>query len=337
MKLNNLQILRGIAALMVCCFHFKESFNIAPNSFGDLLFSKGSIGVSIFFVISGFIMAFTTQNINFEKGKTTDLMFTFLKKRIIRIVPLYFLLTFAWIILGNSFSVYFSGDGFTRLWHTLLFLPQYKESPILYLGWSLNFEMFFYVIFAISLLFKKYRWHFIFFFFIISSIFGYLVAIENPILSMMTSGLNLFFIIGIAFSFLIQKIALTRNISILISTVGILLFSIFLLGKAPPQELIRIVIVSLFVFSFLLFDFKLQVKANRFLVILGDISFSLYLSHPFVGVLFRHFKLEGSINYIYFPFKIAVVIAVAYLLYILIEKNATKYLKSILIKKEIKP
>jgi peptidoglycan/LPS O-acetylase OafA/YrhL len=317
-------------------FYFRESFNIAPNSFGNLLFSKGSIGVSVFFVISGFIMAFTTENINFEKEKTIDLMISFLKKRIIRILPLYFLLTFAWMVLGNTFGTYFSGDGLKRLWHTLLFLPQYKESPILYLGWSLNFEMFFYIVFAISLLFKKYRWHFIFFFFISSSTFGYLVAIENPILSMMTSGLNLFFIIGIAFSFLMQKIKLTRITSILISAVGLLLFTFFLLGKAPPQELIRIVIVSLFVFSFLLFYFKLQVKANRFLVILGDISFSLYLSHPFVEVFFRHFKVEGNINYVYFLFKIAVVIAVAYLLYILIEKNVTKYLKSILIKKENK-
>ena len=69
MRLNNLQILRGISALLVCCFHFREEINFEYLKLGDILFSRGSIGVPIFFVISGFIMTFTTKKINFQAGK----------------------------------------------------------------------------------------------------------------------------------------------------------------------------------------------------------------------------------------------------------------------------
>ena len=166
MKLKNIQFLRGISALLVCCFHFKNNLNSNDFNWGDLLFNKGSIGVPIFFVISGFIMVYTSKNINLNHSKI-HLIVDFLIKRVIRIVPLYYLLTFAWIFLGGSLLAYFQGDLVNRLWRSLLFLPQ-KEFPILYLGWSLNYEMFFYFIFALSFFFTTKRYYFIILFMIIS-------------------------------------------------------------------------------------------------------------------------------------------------------------------------
>ncbi|KFF75074.1 hypothetical protein HX13_07475 [Chryseobacterium sp. P1-3] len=131
-----------------------------------MLFRRGSIGVSVFFVISGFIMAYTTRKKDFSINTSKEITL-FYKRRLIRIVPLYFLLSFSWMVMGQSLMTYFHGDGLQRLIHSILFLPQKDIFPVLYLGWSLNYEMFFYLIFGISLLFlfkKVYFHHQLFYF-----------------------------------------------------------------------------------------------------------------------------------------------------------------------------
>jgi peptidoglycan/LPS O-acetylase OafA/YrhL len=75
-KLNNLQVLRAFAAVSVALYH---TFYILP---GMQIF--GSFGVDVFFVISGYIMARILH-------KSPDF---FLRRRIIRIVPPYWLFTF---------------------------------------------------------------------------------------------------------------------------------------------------------------------------------------------------------------------------------------------------
>ncbi|EPC6795507.1 acyltransferase family protein, partial [Escherichia coli H30] len=59
-ELKSIQILRGLAALMVVLYHFRTVLNYDNVRMGDYLFGKGFIGVDLFFVISGFIMAYTT-------------------------------------------------------------------------------------------------------------------------------------------------------------------------------------------------------------------------------------------------------------------------------------
>ena len=326
MKLNNLQILRGISALLVCCFHFSGGLNFENFKLGELLFSKGSIGVPIFFVISGFIMAYTTRKLNIDKQNQFSTTLSFLKKRIIRIVPLYYILTFAWMTLGGSFLLYFVDP--TRLIYSLAFLQHSSFPPILYLGWSLNFEMFFYAVFGVSLFFRKKRYAFVIAFFILSYIIGKYVPIENPFLIMVTSTLNLYFVVGILFAIILEKVKFSKKSAIIISGIGIIVFCLFFFKQLSfDSELLLLVIVSGFVFSFLLFDFVLKIKGNRFLVFLGDISYSLYLSHPFVDILLRRFKVEEAYLIPFFIFKILMVIAVAAFLYYFIEKKMTNYLK----------
>ncbi|MBV8324703.1 acyltransferase [Chryseobacterium sp.] len=326
MKLNNLQILRGISALLVCCFHFAGYINFPHLPLGDILFSKGSIGVNIFFVISGFIMAFTTRKKDFSINTSKEIAL-FFKRRIIRIVPLYFLLTLAWIILGRSLMTYMHGEGLNRLIHSFLFLPQKNTFPVLYLGWSLNYEMFFYLIFGISLLFFTKRYLFIIIFFIGTYLSGLLIPSDSSYLQMVTSPLNLYFVTGILFALLLNKVAISKKLAVLICITGIISFLLLLFNAIPSGTLITLLIVSLFVFSFLLFDYTFHFKGNRFLVFLGDISYSLYLSHPFVEILFRRFKVDGYLNIPYFILKLIMVVALAALLYHFVEKKITEFLK----------
>ena len=91
---SNLQILRAVAALIVVLYHIRgtaESYNYNPKII-SLLGNLGSSGVDIFFVISGFIMLHT----QFDNKQT---VLNFFKKRIIRIAPLYWLVTTVVILI----------------------------------------------------------------------------------------------------------------------------------------------------------------------------------------------------------------------------------------------
>ncbi|PTT20412.1 hypothetical protein DBR28_20795, partial [Chryseobacterium sp. HMWF028] len=315
MKLNNLQILRGISALLVCCFHFRETINLPGLNLGDLLFKKGSIGVPVFFIISGFIMAFTTQKINFSKDSFQQIIL-FYKRRVIRIVPLYYLLTFAAMIPGGSFLLYFYGSGLYELIHSLLFLPTRKEFPVLFLGWSLNFEMFFYLIFGLSLFFKEKRYYFIAGFFILTSILGSFIQFENPYLQMVTHSLNLYFVVGILFALLLNKYTIPKNWATIISIIGISSFILVLLSIIPiDNDWVKLAVISMFVFSFLTFDYIFHFKGNKFLIFLGDISYSLYLSHPFVEIVLKRFKVGVYLSIPFFLLKVILAIIVASILY----------------------
>lgn len=329
MKLNNIQILRGIAALLVCCFHSREDLNFENLPLGNFLFGKGSIGVPVFFVISGFIMTFTTKKIRFGSPlqNIKELSF-FYKKRIIRIIPLYYLLTFVWILLGGTWLFYIGGKGLSRLIHSLLFLPQKDFFPVLYLGWSLNYEMFFYFIFGISLLFREKRFFFIIVFFLSTNLLGIFFTNESAFFLMITNTLNLYFVMGILFALFMTKFYIPKKIALFISIAGIILFILMLFSLiSVNHELIMLFIVSLFVFSFLLFDFSLNPKGNRALIFLGDISYSLYLSHPFVEIILRKIKPEGWPNIPFFIFKILLSVGFAAVIYLYVEKKLSHYLK----------
>lgn len=121
----NLQILRALAAIGVVIYHI--DYRIVGNVHTDFL------GVATFFVLSGFIMCYISQ------GQSA---FTFLIHRFIRIVPLYWICTFARsAILGT--------DG-PALFRSLFFVPS-DTPPLLGVGWTLNFEIYFYAIFAAAL------------------------------------------------------------------------------------------------------------------------------------------------------------------------------------------
>ncbi|MGV8915152.1 MAG: acyltransferase family protein [Kaistella sp.] len=327
MKLHNLQILRGISALLVCCFHFRADLNFNAHHWGDTLFSKGSIGVPIFFVISGYIMVFSTRKIT--NDNLLHNVATFAKKRIIRIVPLYYLLTFAWIVLGGSVLYYLERNPSIRLLNSLLFLPQKDQFPVLFLGWSLNYEIFFYLIFAISFLFRKYRYVAVIVFFGVAMLIGWYFAPENAFLKMVTDFLNIYFIAGILLGLFLHKIRAGKNFLTVFSYFSILLFIFYFLNViSTSSQILAVIPVFLLVTAFLVFDLFLKMKANSFLKMLGDISYSIYLSHPFVEILFRRFPVDSAgLLILFFIIKLAVVILVSRILYELIEKRLTLYLK----------
>ena len=145
-----IQYLRGIAALMVVWHHSSSQIPALNRFFPG---SSGAHGVDLFFVISGFIMAVTTTG-----AGLTPLQF--LRRRVVRVVPLYWILTLAMVGLALVAPSLFRTLKVTAdtLVQSLLFIPHFSTSftdkawPLLVPGWTLNYEMYFYVILAVILL-----------------------------------------------------------------------------------------------------------------------------------------------------------------------------------------
>jgi exopolysaccharide production protein ExoZ len=149
---QSIQTLRAVAAVLVVfmhtLFHYDDNLQYlleagpAMSSFYQLK-SWGGSGVHIFFVISGFVMMMLHE----RKSSTA---WGFMIDRITRIVPLYWVATLAWIALqvctGNTSYTWW------QLAQSFLMLPPYERFVVLGVGWTLNYEMFFYVSFALLII-----------------------------------------------------------------------------------------------------------------------------------------------------------------------------------------
>ncbi len=151
--LNNLQTLRAFAALNVVLFHIIEIGSEHGFAVSSLEFLRGwgANGVDIFFVLSGFIMVYIS-----ELRPRSPL--SFLQNRAIRVVPMYWILTLtgvALILLAGDFR----GEPVSAepILASVLFMTRWTtmDFPILYVGWTLEWELLFYLIFGMCLLFKN--------------------------------------------------------------------------------------------------------------------------------------------------------------------------------------
>lgn len=144
------QILRSVAALSVCCVHFNAlSLMIEGRRNDPLVLYPLACGVDLFFVISGFVMVYSSEHL-FGAASGTGI---FLARRLARIVPLY------WVM--SAIGIYADSTPFDMqsLIKSYLFIPYVTSSGAMYplygVGWTLNFEMFFYVIFAGALSLRR--------------------------------------------------------------------------------------------------------------------------------------------------------------------------------------
>src|ERR1700677_130082 len=157
MKIHFLQALRAIAAWLVVVDHalVDVTGGDVRNPATAIAWMMGSIGVSVFFVISGFIMVHICWDDFGRRGAVAD----FLRRRIVRIVPLYWLATLAAFAFHKVSATHDANAGWPELMQSLLFVPYRNEDggwvPVLSQGWTLNYEMFFYAIVAVAVVFRR--------------------------------------------------------------------------------------------------------------------------------------------------------------------------------------
>jgi exopolysaccharide production protein ExoZ len=151
--LAGVQILRGLAALLVVVHHVMEESRAIPGgALHDGLIMFGASGVDVFFVISGFIMLYTVRDRFGAPGAAVD----FLQRRLVRILPIYWLCTLAVLALWATGMFYASKPvSVPILLKSLLLLPM--DDRLIQVGWTLVYEMYFYLIFAFGLIFLTRR------------------------------------------------------------------------------------------------------------------------------------------------------------------------------------
>lgn len=304
-KLAWIQSLRGIAVFLVVLTHARYGFLDTPTwPLAETLLRPGAFGVDLFFVISGFIMVHTTRRSDGSARYALD----FLIKRFARIWPLYAVATLAWLLATyGNLDFLANAQVLRNLALSLSFQPVDPNAPMYFgatlpLGWTLNFEMYFYLVFAAGLLLGRWRWLFLLAWVLLSVIalpaftrsltfdvmsnFGFSIAylnlVTNPIVLEFFAGA----LIGWCFNqdwFRVQSAAVCRHILFLsIAIVAWYVYSGLGSFHGPRQWGWA---AALLVLGMALASKTVAIAPPPVLIWLGTISYSLYLTHTTVQLV----------------------------------------------------
>jgi exopolysaccharide production protein ExoZ len=282
-QILSIQYLRAIAAILVVALH--SSIVIRRDHAPEFpMFTMGEFGVDIFFVISGFIM----WTIAAEKPTTPA---AFLERRVIRIVPLYWAITIPTAFVSTDAGLNFVAPDLGSLARSFFFIPEWNEklamvTPIVFVGWTLNLEMFFYAVFAAALyLPPRARLVAVALLLLALASSRLLIGVsDHPAVNLYTKSLVGEFAFGMLLGYAFQK-GFARGGAPGDWRLGILLIA---LGVAaiPFREgltqarLIHFGIPALMIVAgALLLERRLARRPVRLLRFLGDASYSIYLVH----------------------------------------------------------
>ena len=335
-----IQLLRAVAATAVVFNHVWYDFVHhlgLPNALPKIL-GYGGAGVDLFFVISGFVMVYSSDALFGRNGVSLR----FFLRRIARIVPLYWLMTSVMFVYVVSRGFAASDASLKLAVASYFFIPFARPSgeiDALYgVGWTLNYEMFFYFVFAVALIARREVAVSV-----IAGLFVALVAIEAVFsdlpmpLAYWANPIILEFVLGMAIALLYRR-------GIRLSPVGVGL----ILGAAIGEfawcispwgiELPRTIGLG--------FPATLAVAAlaltRRPIVLpgvaaLGDASYSLYLIHPAVIAATRILTEKGAFAPAAGPWRylfatVATCVGAAILIHRQVEKPLTVGCRRLLIR-----
>ena len=263
-QLLSIQYLRGIAAIAVVLYHIRSrAESLGYNGYWPSWLQGG---VDLFFVISGFIMVVTVH-----RAQKSSL--EFMKDRIKRIVPIYWFFTSIAVILSGEFGAHAITSYF--------FIPyphpvENEMWPVLIPGWTLNYEMYFYLIFATCLTLPGRA--------LIPTSIAIITAVILFDKIFETKAIMEFYSDTIVLEFALGMLIASKFISG--GRVGhwsfIILGAIFMLMPIP---LVAGRFITLGIPVALIFSGTLSIEGKlpnyKLLKLLGDSSYSLYLSHGF--------------------------------------------------------
>ncbi|WP_082497848.1 acyltransferase [Pseudorhodoferax sp. Leaf267] len=274
-SLNGIQYLRGVAALMVVVHHARHYYGTVPT-----WSNFGSAGVDIFFIISGFIMVHATRNFDPALNRRLQAL-DFFARRAIRIIPLYWLA----LLIQNRHTLR-RGTTDPSVAYDFAFIPRFSESypgeiyPSLIVGWTLNFEIFFYILFGASIIFGSRKYLVLVCTILLLVTVGQIWKLDSAPWRIWTGSMLGEFALGVGvyIVFAQKKWVPHTNISAALLVVGFILLA---LPNGPVPRLIADGTISaLIVWSGL--HVGRALKPQKILTILGDASYSIYLTHVFV-------------------------------------------------------
>lgn len=334
----NLQYLRALAAVLVAFYHaefvFGEMSGHQPGRFGF-----GAGGVDVFFVISGLIMWITTCD--GRKGPAA-----FLRNRIVRIVPLYWLFTaikLAMVALLPAMATSKLALGHVLASFGFLAWPNPANgvlAPLIVAGWTLNLEMFFYAAFAAMLLAPlRLRAAGICALLALCVLAGLLLPL-GEIAAFYTSPIMLEFAAGVLLAAVlaprIEALALPRGLWPVMAAAGLALM--VLLPSSAATSWGRLAVWGLpglmMVAGAYLHERTGAARVIPALVLLGNASYALYLAHPFAvafaGMAWRKLHLPqtgAGAGAAFIALAVALSLAAGVIAHLLLEKPIARALR----------
>jgi exopolysaccharide production protein ExoZ len=300
-NIASIQFLRFVAATLVVLSHsslaIQEHFSGSLSRLFLYVAHLGGSGVHIFFVISGFIMVFTS----FTKTNESFSGPKFIAKRIIRIYPIYFIYS----VLYLCFYHFSSGSenlSVEQFFGSIMLLPGYS-SLIIGPGWTLSFEIYFYVCFSIAMSLGLLRGIIVLtVFFLAAIVLGFGVDTSRPSIHVLTNSLLIEFLLGAWIGYaVVSSVRIGNKLAIVILALA---FAGFLAGGAfgynhlPSAVMWGIpsaLLVAGLVFRETNGRVPFLIKNGSFL---GDSSYSLYLLHIVLieAVILLAIYLDASIK-----------------------------------------
>lgn len=344
-KINTIQLLRGFAAIAVVFHHVAGYLKV--NNQLDFLggYCKiGFAGVDLFFVMSGFIIHFTSKSYLNNPAKLGE----YWKKRAIRIYPIYWLMTtgifFFQFLLPRlnqkaALDTGYPMDVFTILKTYMLLPVHFAINPV---SWTLSYEMFFYLMFSLLIISKR-LW------FVPVSILlfsGWHIFVEQyqhqrfgyNYYNFFFGSYNIEFFLGYFLFILYDKGLLTIPVKVawlgvLLSCTCIVVFGYEIADVDYYKRLLVFGLSSVVLLACLLkLEEHQQFRVHPIFVILGDASYIIYLIHfPMIFfmnklLLLAHLQLNNQQLISFSYFIIVAIIGLGIVLHKWLEVPMNRYL-----------
>jgi len=315
MRIEQLTFTRFLAAISIVIYHYaKHVFPFNHNSV-EFIFRQANIGVSYFFILSGFVMIIAYKN----KGKIE--FRKFIKRRFARVYPVFFL---AIIILLIYYTILGKPIDYKGLLLNITIIQSWVPGKALSFntpGWSLSVEMFFYLCFPFLFnhFYKKYTFKKLIFpvlvLFIVSQIVLHLLRYSSfydgypsnshdltfffPLMH-----LSEFLIGNLAGLFFIREIKV-KNYDLQITglLIVILILLKFNIGINFHNGMMGFLFIPLIILISANNGYLTKVSNNKFLVFLGELSYSIYILqkpvYTWINGIMKYFNIYNAVAIFY--------------------------------------
>jgi exopolysaccharide production protein ExoZ len=327
-----IQLLRAVAATAVVAFHVRYDIvnNVSPPGSLPASFDRGAAGVDLFFVISGFVMVYASESL-FARPHASA---TFLARRIARIVPLYWVMTSAMLAYVAVRGFGPSDASPMQALASYFFIPYWRPSgvidPLYGIGWTLNYEMFFYVVFAAVLWARREV-----------AVAGIAVAFAAFVLLVantdyfprqvvyLADPLILEFVFGMGIAIVYRagvKLSPAASMVLIAAAIAEVAWPLFDLPRWIGWGVPAAQIVAAVVLSGRSFPLPFAFEA------LGDVSYALYLIHPALISVARIFSSKGYVTpaaapWLHLAGYLVICVCASLMVHRLLEKPMTRALR----------
>jgi exopolysaccharide production protein ExoZ len=275
-----IQYLRAVAAGLIA---FQHAMGIP--AFVHYAAHFGTVGVDLFFVISGFIMWTTTEGS--ERAPVH-----FWLARIVRVVPLYWIFTTIYVA-----AALLTPEGFyvvhlqaAHIIKSYLFVPATHPNlgliaPVYTLGWTLNYEMFFYFVFGLclSVPWPRARFALLAAAFLLLVAGGLLTQPQGALARTYTDPIMLEFLTGVMLAIvspLLMRCGTVAGLMLITAAIAWVAV-VYGYGFVPERIVSHGVPAVIAVAGALMIEPAARARPSRLWLMLGDASYSVYLAHPF--------------------------------------------------------